>query len=334
MAAVTGATASQSDPGHEPELLTTCQVAEFVDKGFLQFDSVVPQTINDAAIKTFSEHGMVDMLRAKPDSGTPLADCYPDPSPIGAMLRLPRVAGIITSLVGPNPRFDHDWMHVRLPGDLVDQHLHQDAIVDTTLAFDIQIFWFFHAIEAGAGGTGFVPGSHLRRVNEMDIARYQNIVGQRDVVCPAGSIIVFHQGMWHRGRANRSEAERRAYKIRINPTRPQVRHWDLSDFDEVHGEVHDHLFANYRTDTAAGMFRNHEPWHEVAAGRLETVQRSKLWRYMTGDGSFDSDWYLTRTEQRAPLAGESVGPAGESVAAGSGGVTGSGEGTGSRGAGA
>ena len=36
--------------------------------------------------------------------------------------------------------------------------------------------------------------------------------------------------------------------------------------------------------------------------RLETVQRAKLWRYLTGDPSFDVDWYLTRTERRAALA--------------------------------
>jgi hypothetical protein len=35
--------------------------------------------------------------------------------------------------------------------------------------------------------------------------------------------------------------------------------------------------------------------------RLETVQRSLLWRHLTGDSGFDVDWYLTRTERRAAL---------------------------------
>jgi hypothetical protein len=281
--------------------LTTAEMARFVARGYLVFEAVVPDDINAAALELFAETGVADMLRAKPDSGTPLRDIYPDPSPIGAMLRLPRVAAILTSLLGPDPRFDHDWMHVRDAGNVVDQHLHQDAIVDTTTAFDVQLFWFPHAVAPGEGGTGLVPGSHLRAVNEFDLARYQNIVGQRDVTGPAGTIAVFHQGMWHRGRANQGTRPRWMYKIRLNPTAPQVRHWNLADFDEVHGAAHDHIFATFGSETAAGQFRHAEEWHEHAAGRLETANRSRLWRYLTGDDAFDADWYLTRTEGRQRL---------------------------------
>jgi hypothetical protein len=219
------------------------------------------------------------------------------------MLRLPRIEGIITSLLGPDPAYDHDWVHVRPAGNLVDQHLHQDAIIDTTLAFDIQLFWFPHDVAPGEGGTGYVPGSHLRTVNEADLARYQYIVGQRDFVGPAGSVAVFHQGLWHRGRANHGAGTRWMYKIRLNPTRPQVRQWDLADFDAVHGRRHDHIFATYADTTAAARFRRPEPWHEYATGRLETVNRARLWRYLTGDETFDADWYLTRTEGRQRIDG-------------------------------
>ncbi len=282
-------------------LLTTAEMARFVARGFLVFESVVPDDINAAALELFEETGPVDMMREKPASGTPLREIYPEPSPVGAMLRLPRVHGIISSLLGPDPVYDHDWVHVREAGDVLDQHLHQDAIIDTTLAFDIQLFWFPHSVAGGEGGTGFVPGSHLRAVNEADIGRYQNLLGQRDVVCPAGSIAVFHQGLWHRGRAHRGEDRRFMYKIRLNPSGPQVRCWDLADFDEVHGDRSDHIFASYQDHTAAAMFRQPESWHEAAAGRLETVNRSRLWRYLTGDPTFDADWYLTRTEGRETI---------------------------------
>jgi len=278
--------------------LSTAEMAQFVARGFLVFEALVPDEINAAALELFSQTGIADMLRAKPNSGTRLGDVYPDPSPVGAMLRLPRVAGIIESLVGPQPVYDHDWVHVREPGDVIDQHLHQDAIIDTTLAFDIQLFWFPHDVEPGAGGTGFVPGSHLRLVNEFDIARYQNLVGQRDFIGPAGSIALFHQGMWHRGRANSSSQRRTMYKIRLNPTSPQVRHWNLADFDAIAGEPYDHIFATYRDDTPAALFRQPESWFEHATGRLETANRARLWRYLTGDESFDADWYLNRTENR------------------------------------
>lgn len=290
-----------AEPPARVDLLSTAQVAEFVARGFLVFPGVVPADINEAALSLFAETGAMDLARAKPSSGTPLGDIYPEPSPIGRMLRLPVVAGIITSLLGHDPVYDHDWVHVRDGGDVVDQHLHQDAIIDTTTAFDIQIFWFPHEVAPDGGGTGFVPGSHLRIVNEADIARYQHLVGQRDLTGPAGTIAVFHHGMWHRGRANHGTERRWMYKIRLGPTAPQVRHWDLGDLDEVHGTSSDHVFATFDDATAAGRFRRAEPWHESATGRLETVNRSHLWRYLTGDDGFDADWYLSRTEARARL---------------------------------
>lgn len=280
------------------DLLTTAEMARFAARGALAFEAVVPPEINAAAIEEFEKTGAADFARSKPRSGTPLAAIYPDPSPIGAMLRLPRVQGIVESLVGLDAVYDHDWVHLREPGDVVDQHLHQDAIVDTTLSFDIQLFWFPHAVEPGGGGTGFVPGSHLRVVNEFDVSRYQNLLGQEDFAGPAGSILVVHHGLWHRGRANRLGTRRWAYKLRLNPTAPQVRRWNLDDFEEVHGSPSDHLFASWDPRSAAALFRTPEPWFELGTGRLETVNRARLWRYLTGDDGFDADWYLTRTEGR------------------------------------
>jgi len=285
------------------ELLTTAEMAKFAALGYLVFEAVVPDDINGAALQLFEETGPADHLRSKPASGTPLDALYPHPSPIGAMLRLPRIQGILRSLLGPDAVYDHDWVHVRSAGDLSEQHLHQDAIIDTTLAFDVQLFWFPHDVAPGEGGTGLVSASHLRVVNEADIGRYQNLVGQCDVTGPAGTVAVFHQGLWHRGRANRGQRPRTMYKVRLNPTVPQVRHWDLTDFDQVHNGPEDHLFATHRSDSAAGMFRWPAPWHEAATGRLETVNRAMLWRYLTGDDRFDADWYLTRTERRTSLHG-------------------------------
>jgi len=288
------------------ELLTTAEMAKFAAVGFLVFESVVPDEINRAALDLFAQTGPADTMRPKPESGTALAALYPDPSPIGAMLRLPRIQGILRSLLGPDPVYDHDWVHVRAAGDLSEQFLHQDAIIDTTPAFDIQLFWFPHDVAPGEGGTGLVPSSHLRLVNEADIGRYQNLLGQRDISGPAGTVAVFHQGLWHRGRANRGRNPRIMYKLRLNPTVPQVRHWDLDDFDQVHNGPEDHVFATFRADSAAAMFRRPAPWHEQATGRLETVNRTKLWRYLTGDDGFDADWYLSRIERRSRLDGRSA----------------------------
>ena len=44
-----------------------------------------------------------------------------------------------------------------------------------------------------------------------------------------------------------------------------------------------------------------EPWHGNE-GRLEIVNRLRLWRQLTGDDAFDADYWLTRLElPRAPV---------------------------------
>ena len=61
------------------------------------------------------------------------------------------------------------------------------------------------------------------------------------------------------------------------------------------------MFARTDATTVAARLRGSEPWYEPSVHRLETVQRTLLWRYLTGDAGFDVDWYLSRTERRAAL---------------------------------
>lgn len=286
--------------------LTTKEMARFVARGFLRFDSIVPADVNERVIEELDALGRdrwkPDGAVKPPATGTPLSECYPAPSVLGEFLRLPRVQGIIHSLVGPDPVFDHDFVHLREPGDPWEQHLHADAILDRAeLAFDVQLFYFPHALAPGEGGTRFVPGTHLRRVNELQVGRYQHLLGEERVTCPAGTVIVFHQGLWHAGQANPSEQRRWMYKIRLNATRPQVRLWDTSDLDAMQNGPDDHLFARFANDSVAKEFRHVEPWCDNADYRLEQVQRALLWRYLTGDEAFDVDYYLTRVERHRAL---------------------------------
>ncbi len=289
------------------ELLTTLQMAEFVARGFLAFPAVVPDDLNREATeelgRILATWGTPDRPAA-PGSGQPLDDLYPEPSAIGAVLRLPTVAGALESLLGPGPVFDHDFVHFKPAGDPLGQPLHQDAMVDPTTAFDVQLFYFPHDVEPGAGGTGFVPGTHLRRVHETDVGRYVHMAGERQWAGPAGSVLLFHQGLWHRGMPNPSERDRLMYKIRLNPTSPQVRRWATDDLDAVHNGPDDHVFARFRTDSVAAVLRHREPWFGEADYRLELANRARVWRYLTGDDHYDVDWYLTRTESRAALVGD------------------------------
>jgi hypothetical protein len=217
------------------------------------------------------------------------------------MLRLPVIAGALHSLVGTDAVFDHDFVHRRSAGDLTTQWLHADAIVDPSLAFDVQLFYMPHAIEPGAGGTRFLPGSHFRQVNEADVGRYQHIVGEEQFAGPAGSVLLFHHGLWHGAMPNAGSTDRLMYKIRLNPARPQVRLWDTADLDAMQNGPEDHMFARFRVDSVAAVLRSTEPWYEQGTDRLELVQRARLWRYLTGEDRFDVDYYLTRIEAKAAL---------------------------------
>jgi hypothetical protein len=285
--------------------LTTRQVAEFVANGFIRFDAIVPADVNERGIEEmrrlererFAPEGL-----KPPHTGTPLDECYPAPSAIGDYLRLPEVRGIIESLVGPNPTFDHDFTHHIRPHATYTQPLHVDAITDSTdPTFDIQLFWYPHDVAPGEGGTRFVPGSHLRRVRSSGLDRYQHIAGEQQFSGPAGTVVVFHHGLWHAGQPNPGIGDRWMHKVRLNPTVKQVRLWNTDDLADLQNPPSDHVFARMLPDSVAQILRTMQPWMSITDYRNEQVQRSRLWRYLTGDETYDVDHYLTRLEGRAAL---------------------------------
>ena len=276
-----------SDKQH---LLNSHQMAEFVARGFLRFDEIVPDEINQAVMSAFEAGGISSY-----PAGTPLGECYPVPSPIGAMLRLPQIQGILDSLVGADPLFDHHAIHKRLPNEGKAQGLHGDSIIDTRLHFDVQLMYFPHDLPLEMGGTLLLPGSHFRRINEMEVARYQNFVGQIPMVCKAGSILVLHHGIWHCGRQNRTDRMRYMYKIRLNPTVRQLRLWNTDDLDDD-TSAHQPIFAGEKRNDVQAILAKLEPWYEAGDGRLEIVNRVLLWRFLTGDEDFDVHYWLTRLE--------------------------------------
>jgi hypothetical protein len=291
--------------------LTTREMARFVADGFLRFEALVPAELNEPVLAELADLERVKLRQAvgappldarvaHPESLTPLSACYPAPSSIGAYLRLPEVQGIIASLVGPDPLFDHDFVHKLPAGSMYQQHLHVDAVIDDVgPSFDIQIFYYPSDVAPGEGGTRFVPGSHLRRTRAEGVSRYQHLLGEQQYHGPAGTVLVFHQGLWHAGQPNPGASDRWLYKIRLNPSIPQIRLWNLDDFDAVHNDARDHTFAHMRRDSVAQVFRTMQPWQQGHEARYEQMQRARLWRYLSDDPAFDVDYYYTRIEGRS-----------------------------------
>ncbi len=271
-------------------LLNSRQMASFAARGFLCFEALVPAAVNERAMREIE--GGVPALAA----GTPRSQCYPSPSVLGEILRSPEVAGIIYSLVGPEPLFDHQFVHVREPHQDSAQHLHGDSTIDLRMHFDVQLMYFPHAVTLDMGGTLLVPGSQFRRINESDIGRYQNIVGQLPLVCQAGTILALHHGVWHCGRQNTSSQKRYMFKVRLNPTVRQRRLWNTDDLDESVGQQHPIFSPQTPTDDIQAILSKSEPWFEGGNGRLEILNRIKFWRFLTGDENFDAHYWLTRLE--------------------------------------
>lgn len=259
-------------------LLNSVQMAHFVSHGAIRLDAVVPEELNDEAMRVLPA-GVPPV-----PYGTPVVGAYPEGSFVRRLLAVPRIAGAVRSLVGPGPNIDHHAVHVRGPREGEAQPLHADAIIDVRPdAFDVQLMYYPHAVTLEMGGTLSVPGSHLRRTNESDTGRYQNLRGQDRLICPAGTVVFLHHGLWHGGRRNDSDTPRYMFKIRFNPTVRQRLLWDTSDLTDPR------VAAALDTDF---------PWYEQATGRLERYQRVLMWRALTGDDTFDLDHWVTRVSNR------------------------------------
>jgi hypothetical protein len=262
-------------------LLTSVQMANFVADGFLRFDELIPEEINREAMREIDAKLIPGHYER---SGQPLANLWETSQGFGAMLRLPAVQGLIRSLVGPNPLYDHHAFHKVGPQHIEGQVWHADNIIDPRMHFDIQLFYFPHDTPREMGGTMFLPGSHLRYVHETFIGRYQNFVGQVPMVCKAGTLAVAHHGIWHCAQPNLTDTMRYMFKIRINPTVRQKLLWNTDDYADCRGEVENILFRHHR-------------WYG-SEDRLEYAQRIKFWRFLAGDETFDAHYWLTRVENR------------------------------------
>lgn len=276
-------------------LLTTNQMASFAARGFLRFDKLVPDSLNERVLAIF-ERGEVE----RPEAGIPLSQTYPEDSPLQDLMQFPEIQGIVRSLVGPDPLFDHHAIHIRNPNEGKAQGLHGDSIIDTRQHFDIQLMYFPHDLPLEMGGTLLLPGSQFRRINESDISRYQNFLGQVPMVCEAGTVLALHHGIWHCGRRNQTDRIRYMFKIRLNPRVRQCRLWNTADLDEQMKMDPAPLARSKekQKETLFSILSRIEPWYENADGRLELVNRIKFWRFLTGNQDFDLRYWLTRLENR------------------------------------
>src|SRR6202795_1483838 len=96
-------------------LLTSAQMAGFAAAGLLRVDELIPEAINREAMRELEEK-LVNF--GYEPQGQPLSNLWRESKGFGAMIRLLPVQGIIQSLVGPHPLYDHHCPHRVAPGYL------------------------------------------------------------------------------------------------------------------------------------------------------------------------------------------------------------------------
>lgn len=238
-------------------LLAAKQMAKFVADGYLLYDDLIPDDMNAAVY--------ADQVAGKGH--------WQQSEATRAIFELPQVKGILQSLVGTQPVYDHSALHVVGAEQHTSQVWHVDSIIDARpFAFDIQMMYFSHDAPPEMGPTLVLPGSHLRRASNISIGRYKNILGQRQLAGKAGTIAFTHQAIWHCAQPNFTNMTRYMFKLRLRPGQEQRGLFNTDGYNEP--EVR-------RAINGA----NHV-WHGDQS-RAENVQRAKLWRYVTGDDAVD-----------------------------------------------
>jgi ectoine hydroxylase-related dioxygenase (phytanoyl-CoA dioxygenase family) len=226
----TGSSKAVSD-SEAADLLTVEQMAQFVLDGYLEFDNLIPEELNQAVyedqLKSVSGSELKDEFRwHQVDNPNGF---YEHSAAVREVHNLPAVKAIVQSLVGPKPRHNHSAMHVTPPHKQESQQWHVDGggrrktrlKHDHPYHFDVLTAYFTHDVPYEMGPTLILPGSHMRHVLGGDVARYKNVVGQKRLEGKGGRIAFIHDAMWHCAQPNQTDKTRFMFKIQFRPSVPQ-----------------------------------------------------------------------------------------------------------------
>ena len=256
-------------------LLGSATMAQFIGQGYLSFEEIVPREMCDELL------GDIESFQGFEEVGSPFRNLWKD-HVLGDIFRLPRVEGMIHSLVGSDPLYDHHAVHIVPPHTEVGAQLHQDSVTDLRENyFDIQISLFPQDTPPEIGGTAFLPGTHFRNIRTGEASFYQHVLGRKFADCKAGTILVWDTRLWHAARNNRTAKTRYMFKLRLNPTVPQVRLFDISGLD--HPDVSKKLFGG-------------QPFFE-SDYRYEMMKRVQRWRFVSDQPDYDfGEQFMRRIE--------------------------------------
>lgn len=135
-----------------PKLLSTEQMAEFANSGYLFFEGIIDKDINREFLNDIGHTNIDDVDNIQKHfqnikssssipripAGTPLENAYPLSSPLNKIFTNEIVSGAINSLVGSKALIDHQFLHLTFPSKFYEktnqrqmsQVNHQDSTID------------------------------------------------------------------------------------------------------------------------------------------------------------------------------------------------------------
>ena len=269
---------AEVDVGSVKNLLDAEQMARFVIDGFLEFDDLVPDELGKAVHADLIQAVGPDGLA--PDYRWHITDnphgFYEKSSAVREIHNLPRVNGVLQSLLGQGHIASHSAVHATPPNKAEAQQWHVDGGGRRQVrlpgvhrySFDVLTAYFPHDTPHEMGPTLVLPGSHMRSVLGQDLGRYKNIVGQRRLSGKAGRIVFMHEAIWHCAQSNETDQWRFMFKIRYNPRVPQRAVFNTDGWD---------------TEEMRRFFRMKKDTHGLTGESSAVVtERAAWWRYLCG----------------------------------------------------
>lgn len=187
--------------------LDDTQVIAFCRDGYLKLDSVIDNDINRKVINYIEQEN----TNTEP---TPIMqfDWFTD-----GILKHPQVAGAVRSLLGENFKLpmlvtDHCGP---LPYECPDPGggWHRDAPCIYNQLNQVQVFYYPQVVTLEQGPLEILPGSHQIPAKGPMMANYGHVTGALPTVCPAGTVWVMAQPIWHR-RLRASAKATKDYRFR------------------------------------------------------------------------------------------------------------------------
>lgn len=237
--------------GTQSTPLTDGQMRGFIRDGFVVvkpgFDEALHQEVWDRTDALFEEEG---------NPGNNLIARVPA---IQRVFDDPAVTGALTGILGRN-YFMHPHRHChyrppRSPG----QTIHKDSFTKRRHRTRwVLAFYYPQTTTVDMGPTGVIPGSHyynwLR--GPIGIRRHvDGLDGEVPLEVEAGTVVLVHYDIWHRGMPNDSDKKRYMIKIMFTrieePTAPSWSNDDASGWDEAAGPL-------------AGAWRSMWDWYRGA----------------------------------------------------------------------